>query len=97
LPPELDDDVRFESRLYPPPSPLGWRILKAFIRQPRAGWPRPRAAIGDGDRGRALGIESWINLNASGAIQCEVDHIGHGFVLLWMIAAQRLAAAGSSD
>ena len=41
----------------------------------RGGWPRPLAAIGDGDRGRALRIESQSKLTGFDARQCEVDHI----------------------
>lgn len=41
-----------------------------------AGWPRPLAAIGDGDRGRALTIESLLTLTAFEPALCDLDHIG---------------------
>src|SRR5258707_10447442 len=58
------------------PDPDGTPLRLKMGARPRAcEWPRPRAAIGDGDRGRALTIESQLSLTALGASQCEPDHI----------------------
>src|ERR1700719_778196 len=61
-------------RLSPDPDDTPLRLKMAA--RPRAcEWPRPRAAIGDGDRGRALTIESQLSLTALDASRCEPDHI----------------------